>query len=497
MSSHRGDPGATRPAGDAGDGGGARYAAFLAASATVVFVLVLLRFTPQFALWRGLDAHAGWFTPELNRAAQTLRQIADPWTAVENDVNAVINWRLLFPLAAHYLHLPTPLFLALPAIGCLLTLVLLAHVFARELARPGLAVAATALMATTSWFFTSTGWLAYFDSWYVGGLVLAAFVDARWVLALTCLLAPWVDERFVLGLPLALVIRAVRRDARGAGGWQAAWRDVLACAAALAPLVAVRGGALLRGSDGGSIAYVRRYLLAGEHFPDDATTFLTGSWHGLRAAWLPVAAFAVLVASSPPRARALVAVATLLATVVLALFTAADVSRSMSILLPAAVMGVVLVARRTPGLAAGLLAGLLAVNLAAPAAHVTTYFTQPIDHVFAALEQAAHPPDFLDPRALNRAGAAHFAQGNLQDAFYAFDSAVILDPRFAEARHNRGRAAQELGDLRLAREDFSTALALMPADSPSRPHTAQRLREVEAALAEAPPPPVGAAQSDR
>ncbi len=40
-------------------------------------------------------------------------------------------------------------------------------------------------------------------------LELFAFHPSRWALVLTCILTPWVDERFVLALPVALVTRTI------------------------------------------------------------------------------------------------------------------------------------------------------------------------------------------------------------------------------------------------------------------------------------------------
>ena len=62
----------------------------------------------------------------------------------------------------------------------------------------GATILVTLLFATLPWFFVSSGWLGYFDSWYVLGLVAAAFVPSRWVLGAAAALTPWVDERFLL-----------------------------------------------------------------------------------------------------------------------------------------------------------------------------------------------------------------------------------------------------------------------------------------------------------
>ena len=58
--------------------------------------------------------------------------------------------------------------------------------------------------------FVSTGWLAYFDSWYVLGLLVATFSGSRSSpRPQPACCAPWIDERFVLALPLVVLIRGV------------------------------------------------------------------------------------------------------------------------------------------------------------------------------------------------------------------------------------------------------------------------------------------------
>ena len=174
------------------------------------FALVITFFAPRFILWSWTDLESSEsHPPDFNRAIDTLRQLDNPFVTITNPTNRHINWRLLFPFVGHYLHLSRPVFLALPALGCLFVLGYVAHLVRRESGGWWVAFAAAALSGTTSWFFVSTGWLAYFDSWYVLGLLIAAFGRSKIATGLACLLTPWVDERFVLTLPLLLVIRGI------------------------------------------------------------------------------------------------------------------------------------------------------------------------------------------------------------------------------------------------------------------------------------------------
>ena len=181
-----------------------------AASSLAAFVLLVCFFSPRFFLWSFYDLESSEHHPaEFNRAIDTLRQLKDPFVRITNPTNRIISWRLLFPILGHYLHLPDWAFLSLPFLGCLLVLGYVAHLVRRESQSIWAGVAASALAGSASWFFVSSGWLAYFDSWYILGLLVAAFERSSVATALACLLTPWVDERFILTLPLVVVVRSI------------------------------------------------------------------------------------------------------------------------------------------------------------------------------------------------------------------------------------------------------------------------------------------------
>src|SRR5207244_6040546 len=68
------------------------------------------------------------------------------------------------------------------------------------------------IAGASAWFFVSTGWLGYYDAWLGLGLLAVGFSRRPWVAGVACVLTPWVDERFVLGFPLALLVRWIRTD---------------------------------------------------------------------------------------------------------------------------------------------------------------------------------------------------------------------------------------------------------------------------------------------
>src|SRR4051812_47558674 len=148
-------------------------------------LLSTLLFTPRYWLWCFAGAPLQdviSLQPEFNRAFFALQQLHDPWQRIENPTHRVIEWRLLFPLLGHYLGFPDGLYFALPHLGCVAALVAIAGSMWRMTRAVLATAAATLLAATASWYFVSTGWLAYFDSWLVAALVLASFANSRWVL---------------------------------------------------------------------------------------------------------------------------------------------------------------------------------------------------------------------------------------------------------------------------------------------------------------------------
>ena len=51
-------------------------------------------------------------------------------------------------------------------------------------------LALTTLLATCSWFFVSTGWLGYFDSWLILSLLVVTFTRPWLWTVITVLIAP-------------------------------------------------------------------------------------------------------------------------------------------------------------------------------------------------------------------------------------------------------------------------------------------------------------------
>jgi hypothetical protein len=144
-----------RPANEWSRRAGIALAVALAAGALVTFC-----FAPRMVLWQGLPlvndlplVHGlRSSSAEFDRAAVALQQLDDPGGPIKNPTHQVIAWRLLFPVIWYFLGLPRWLYLALPHIGCLLSLWLAADLTYQRLGSWWSSWLATTSFAALSWF---------------------------------------------------------------------------------------------------------------------------------------------------------------------------------------------------------------------------------------------------------------------------------------------------------------------------------------------------------
>jgi tetratricopeptide (TPR) repeat protein len=474
--------------------------AFAAGTALVTVCFL----APRFWLWPVAGLPLGEFVaiqPEFHRAFHVLRQLADPWQRIDDPVNRVIEWRLLWPLVGRTLGLPPAVFLALPHLGCLVALAAVAATVWRLTHDVLPTAAATLLAATASWFFVSTGWLAYFDSWLVLALVLASFGRPRWLLFASGLLAPWIDERFLFALPLCLAVRALGIPPDLPPGRRALLHDAALLLAGVAPYLALRLGLELSGLRATSGAYW------GERPLLPASLLVTGwgAWNGLRLGWVALAL--AVVALPAPRPRLWLALAA--ATLAVNLCVADDLSRSVSVGVPLVLAAVLILWHRQPARARRLLPVLCAGNLLLPAHHIiaapgtaAAWHFVPVLSLPAECERARQPPDFAHPEVYQRRSLDHLQGGRLDRALAAaetglrfdphrpksianfgivqvlagrrteglanLDRALALAPDLYDARLQRAAFRQQNGDSAGALADVREALRLMPPDWPRR-----------------------------
>jgi hypothetical protein len=322
--------------------------------------LSVLFFAPR--LWLMRDYVKGSF--QWDRAHTFLLQCEDP---LRRDIEPAMQWRLLPPLVARGLQLRGLAPLVLPWVGVVAATAYTAVLFRRRLDDWRFVAGGTLLFATTSAVLVPVGWLGINDAWVWLGLLAVAFGRARWALPVACLLCPWVDERFLIGFPLAWLVGRHEHNQ----GWS--WRAALD-ALWLLPYAGLRFW--LAHHD--AAASTATNLFLGELARQAvvlAPLVPLGWWMGLRAAW---AAVAFACWTTPPGRRALGAVVLVATAGVMAWF-AFDFSRSIAILLPVVMLGCFEYARRFPRRAPRDLLVLGVANLLIPAAHVVFNHIDPIN----------------------------------------------------------------------------------------------------------------------
>ena len=477
-----------------------------AAFAVLAFTVVVTTSSPRFIYWYGLlNDSTSRLHPETNRASCALRQLHDPFLPIDDLPNRVLRWRLLFPAVGHLFHLPDSVYLALPALGCLLVFGFISRVLPCVSESNAAVFLGTILTGTVSWFFVSTGWLAYFDSWYILGMLIVSFSSSRRLIALACLATPWADERFVLTLPLCLLVRHVYRQENR----RELLQNALWIAAPVGVYTLVRLSVLILGSDSKSSEHLASHLL--RETPSIGSVAY-GLWMALRANWLLVLLVVHFCIRRGRLKLALLVTITAVLTAAAAGLLAHDLSRSFSVLLPLSVLGTVMVLREWPDIAPKVLATIFVFNLFLPARHVVSGWrvSPSIHSVPVEIARFWHPPaDFFQyyldrgntladegrcPKAMKEfeqatrinpdstdawvlLGLCHMRLNQPKSAVSDFSAAIRLDPEDPFARYNRGLARRSRGDIKGAVEDLRTALKGTPQSSPQRPRIESALEE--------------------
>lgn len=324
-------------------------------------------------------------TVGVERGRHVMRQVADLGANITDTNHKIVRWRLLFPALGHFLGLPGEVVLGFAHLGCIVFAIACCAVGFRTGGTRTDAFCLAIVAGASAPFFTSMGWLGYFDIWLALALLAVGFARSRALLLAACALGPWVDERMVVALPLALGVRWAVFDeaASDLGTWIR--RDV---APSLLLVLAFAGVRLALGGSGGSQT-VRRYL---EEFVQarsyEPWRILHGAWEGLRFGWILVGyvAFEGLRALRLNRRRGwqLVGVSVAAAaTTAVGLFTALDMSRSMVLVAPVVPLGWILVRRTAAWNRFHLAPVAAAAALLVPAQHVVTRFVIPVDTLWS------------------------------------------------------------------------------------------------------------------
>jgi len=424
--------------------------------------LSLYSFSPRYVLWRLLGTPVT--PPELVRAGDALRQLAHPLVHIDSRVNSVLEWRLLFPMLGHLFRLPDAAYLALPHLGALIALGFVSAVARRHGFGWPRTIACATILSTSDWFFVSVGWLGYFDSWCILALLLVVFAQRKWIAMAAILAAPWVDERFVVALPLCLVLRAMPLgEIAAAAGGRINWRQLVELCLALVPWILIRAAFYFWRSDDVTTHHLKN--LATANGAIRPISYLAGLWEGARWGWLAVAALVWQNGRAAPRWCAGF-ILVLAATMAAGLFLAEDLSRSASVAAPAVLLGLLLFRLPSPGAAAAATIAVAGLNLFFPAQHVSGDHRVPILYLPAELNRNRDPLGDFNSRVFEQLGIADAGKGQSELAEQMFDAAISLEPSRPDLWLDRGEIRARRGDFRGAAADTDQSLRRAQPDWP-------------------------------
>jgi hypothetical protein len=334
---------------------------FYALALATALGLSLFFFSPRLVLFD--RPRPGTF--EWSRALTYLKQCEAPFRRDLEDDRAMA-WRFLPPLVAYGLGLRGTAAFTVPWVGVVVLLAYACRLLLKYTGSRSLALAGTGLVATTSAVFVPAQWLGINDAWATAGLLGVALGGGPGTVFLCCLLCPWVDERFLVGLPLAVYCRHLASASEK--GPRVGRPEVLAAAVGVLPYAAIRAYAVFARTDDPTGGFLRATLAGCKVWAPWAHM---GWWMGYRAAWVFIVYYLYRVWREQGAGVGAAGALLLLATAAVVTVLAADTSRSSALALPLVVLGLLELYRSDPAL--GVRAGWfgLAVNLLLPAAHVT------------------------------------------------------------------------------------------------------------------------------
>jgi hypothetical protein len=266
---------------------------FLCTVLLLVLAVGLLRITPKVWPWDWQSKLP--IAYEVNRVRPLLNQLDDPanWDrsiALSPDVGVgnALRWRLLPPVVGGALHLSHQQYLYVPWIGWVMLVGSVLYYSKRRILLDWSQVFALGILTVLSspgyWGIWVVG---SFSAWWLWLLVVTVFSGSGAISTGVCVLGPWIDERFVLILPAALLLRwSLDPGSRERRGWYAV---------AVAPYLLIRGIAVLRG-DG---AVATQLVIQSEFWPGYWLDVLCGWWQAYRAGWLIILSGLWLVFSAP------------------------------------------------------------------------------------------------------------------------------------------------------------------------------------------------------
>jgi tetratricopeptide (TPR) repeat protein len=414
----------------------------LALIVTTCIALTVFMFAPPISQIQSyLAGH--YYYPRLD---DFLAQCKDP---LRRDLQSTtVAWRLLVPLVCHLLRLPGRTPLVVPWLGGVVVVAYAAVLFRRRLDDWRYVAGGTLLFATTATVLVTIRSPGINDSWVWLGLLTVAFGRGFWSVPVACLLCPWVDERFLIGFPLAWLVGRFERGVTW--DWPSTSEGLW-----LLPYAAIRFW--LGRHD--YVADQASHLALALYIPQAISLMPMipiGWWMGLRAGWL---AIAYACWTTPPGRRVLGA-ATLIVTVVNTIGLSYDLSRSIAILVPVALLGCFEYARRAPTSAPRILLALGITNLFLPAAvvmdqNIETICPLPLEILRLYIgplvkERTLETTKYFSkisptPDNLLSLSLQYYQCGQFEDSLQAAQDALRLRPGFTEAYNNVAADCLSLG----------------------------------------------------
>lgn len=400
--------------------------------------MVLSFFSPHFVLWRSWWRVPEYFYgPAVGRGAAVVWQQDHLGSKIPDEIHEIIRWRVAVPGIARLFHLPPGLHLALYPLGAILAAWFAVRVFISRGASGMVSLAAGVAFVANDWFFTSTRWLGYGDGWVVFGLSVITFSHCWWLILLVGILAPWVDDRFLMAYPLALATRffdhRVALPQQEPGGH--VFNPRLLFTALFGPALylvlrfVVESSPATRSAEGIGFPPV-----AGHEWD-----YILGAWSAWRFAWVALPACWVSLwpafrSGCCPAWMMAGFIALALLTVAAAMFTAYDTSRAGLLVAPEILVGLRFFATST-GSRIGMKYCIVAIavaNLLLPTAHRIVGMTDPIRSLPAELSMLENPPPTFDARFYADHSLKRALQGEGQKAAQALAVAERLRPNDSE-----------------------------------------------------------------
>ncbi len=400
----------------------------------LAFLLLLIHFAPPLAVYRAWLRVPEVFSNqiEVRRGANVALQVEQPGRPIEDPIHKIVRWRLLFPVIGHGLKLPAPVVLGLAHVGGLALVMFCAFLYCRQSVNPQFlnGVAFAILIGGGAWFMTSITWLGYYDAWLALALLVVAFSPRRWAVALAAVLAVWIDERFVIAMPICLLVRFFSSGVEIRDIFKWAIREALLPCALVFLYLIVRFFYLQSLQGTGSV---------GGYFSDVAFLkipwhrHLFGMWEGLRGAWIPLLVGLGLLFVSGDRLRSVGLFVVVIAFTLVGLATANDLSRSMVLLLPAAAWGFFLVERLASIEVSAIgLPCVALISILLPANHVVTDFTLPVKGLWEEVRSMEQPPPHLSTSTYLNMARAAYQSGQVAQAIQDIEVGIRLDPQSTE-----------------------------------------------------------------